>query len=112
MAYKISFVKGKSEKTSPKPITFINTFFFQFINPKGIIIALVGISTFIDVQNNFLRDTIIFTIVFFLMAVISQAAWCLTGKYMRKFATTDRFIQNFNYSMSFLLIVCVILFYV
>ena len=112
MAYKISFVKGKSEKTSPKPITFINTFFFQFINPKGIIIALVGISTFIDVQNNFFRDTIIFTIVFFLMAVSSQAAWCLTGKYMRKFATTDRFIQNFNYSMSFLLIVCVILFYV
>ena len=99
-------------KPNPKPITFINTFFFQFINPKGIIIALVGISTFIDVQNNFFRDTIIFTIVFFLMAVSSQAAWCLTGKYMRKFATTDRFIQNFNYSMSFLLIVCVILFYV
>jgi len=112
MAYKISFVKDKSEKANPKPITFVNTFFFQFINPKGIIIALVGISTFIDVQNNFFRDTIIFTIVFFLMAVSSQAAWCLTGKYMRKFATTDRFIQNFNYSMSFLLIVCVILFYV
>ena len=41
MAYKISFVKDKSEKANPKPITFVNTFFFQFINPKGIIIALV-----------------------------------------------------------------------
>jgi len=34
------------------------------------------------------------------------------GKYMRKFATSDKFIKNFNYTMSFLLIVCVILFYV
>ena len=39
MAYKISFVKDKSEKANPKPITFVNTFFFQFINPKGIILS-------------------------------------------------------------------------
>ena len=46
------------------------------------------------------------------MAVGSQAAWCLMGKYLRKFATSEQFIQNFNYTMSFLLIVCVIMFYV
>ena len=34
------------------------------------------------------------------------------GKYLRKFATSKKFIKNFNYSMSFLLIVCVIMFYV
>ena len=112
MAYKISFSSIRSEKNHPKPVTFLNTFFFQFVNPKSIIIALAAISMFIDPQENFIKDSIVLTSIFFLMAVGSQAAWCLMGKYLRKFATSDRFIKNFNYTMSFLLIVCVILFYV
>ena len=111
-AYKISFSSTKSEKFSPKPITFLNTFFFQFVNPKSIIIALAAISMFINPQENLIRDSIILTIIFFLMAVGSQTAWCLMGKYLRKFATSEQFIRNFNYTMSFLLIVCVIMFYV
>ena len=112
MAYKLSFSKNISGKSSPKPITFINTFFFQFINPKAIIYALLAISMFVDVQNNYLRDSITLTAVFFFGAVGSQLTWCLIGKYLRKFATSKKFIKNFNYSMSFLLIVCVIMFYV
>ena len=112
MAYKLSFAsQTKEKKLDPKPVTFLNTFFFQFINPKSIIVGLTAISMFID-PKNFLRDSIILTVVFFFMAIGSQTAWCLMGKYMRKFATSERFIRNFNYTMSFLLIVCVILFYV
>ncbi len=112
IAYKISFKKLKNKEISPSPVTFLNTFFFQFVNPKSIIIALTAISMFVDTQYNFLEDSVVLTIIFFIMAVVSQAAWCLMGKYLRKFATSDRFIQNFNYTMSFLLIVCVIMFYV
>jgi len=112
IAYKISFSSIKLKKASPKPVTFLNTFFFQFVNPKSIIIALAAIAMFINPQENFMRDSIILTTIFFFMAVGSQAAWCLMGKYLRKFATSDKFIKNFNYTMSFLLIVCVILFYV
>ena len=112
MAYKLSFsnIKGQ-KKIDPKPVTFLNTFLFQFVNPKSIIVGLTAISMFISAEN-LLRDSIILTVIFFFMAVGSQTAWCLMGKYMRKFATTDKFIKNFNYTMSFLLIVCVILFYV
>ena len=112
IAYKISFSSIKLKKASPKPVTFLNTFFFLFLNPKSIIIALAAIAMFINPQENFIRDSIILTTIFFFMAVGSQAAWCLMGKYLRKFATSDKFIKNFNYTMSFLLIVCVILFYV
>ena len=113
IAYKISFAgKVTKKKIDPKPVTFLNTFWFQFVNPKSIIVGLTSISLFIDTQNNYLRDSIILTSVWFCMAVGSQTAWCLMGKYMRKFATSDKFIKNFNYTMSFLLIVCVILFYV
>ncbi|MDC0477154.1 LysE family translocator [Pelagibacteraceae bacterium] len=113
MAYKLSFGgETKEKKIDPKPVTFVNTFFFQFVNPKSIIVGLTSISLFIDTENNYLRDSIILTMLWFLMAIGSQLTWCLLGKYMRKFATSDKFIKNFNYSMSFLLIVCVILFYV
>ena len=112
MAYKISFSSIKLKKASPQPVTFLNTFFFQFVNPKSIIIALAAIAMFINPQENFIKDSIILTTIFFFMAVGSQAAWCLMGKYLRKFATSDRFIRNFNYTTSFLLIVCVIMFYV
>ena len=112
LAYKISFNKTKKKNKSLKPITFLNTFFFQFVNPKSIIAGLTAVSLFVDAQNNFFQDSITFVIVMFFIAIGSQATWCLTGTYLRKFATSDKFIKNFNYTMSFLLIVCVILFYV
>ena len=112
LAYKISFSEIKSEKKVRKPVAFINTFFFQFVNPKSIIAGSTAVSLFIDIQSDYLRDSIIFVIVMFIAAVGSQSAWCLMGTYLRKFATSQKFISNFNYTMSFLLIVCVIMFYV
>ena len=113
MAYKLSFAgQTKDKKIDPKPVTFLNTFWFQFVNPKSIIVGLTSISLFIDTQNNYLRDSIVVTTVYFFMAMGSITTWCLIGKYLRKFATSEKFIRNFNYLMSFLLIVCVIMFYV
>ena len=112
LAYKIAFSNKTDEKVVKQPIGFIETFFFQFINPKGVVVAMITVSTFVDVKFNYLRDSIVVTTVFFFSAIGSITTWCLIGKYLRKFATSKNFIKNFNYIMSFLLIVCVILFYV
>ncbi len=112
LAYKIAFSSVENNKEIKKPVTFFDTFMFQFINPKGVIVAMIAVSTFIDVQNNYLWDSLVVITVYFFMAVFSVSSWCLIGKYLRKFATSKKFIKNFNYTMSFLLIVCVILFYV
>ncbi len=112
LAYKIAFSSNDNKKTLKKPIPFLGTFFFQFVNPKGVIVAMIVVSTFIDFKDNYLRDSIIVLLVTFVMAILSVSSWCLLGKNLRKFATSEKFIKNFNYIMSFLLIVCVILFYV
>ena len=112
LAYKISFSNRKLDGKTENPVKFYETFFFQFINPKGVVVAMITVSTFVDVQFNYLRDSIIVTTVYFFMAIGSITTWSLIGKYLRKFATSKKFITNFNYTMSFLLIVCVILFYV
>jgi len=112
LAYKIAFSSVNSSENIKKPVTFFDTFLFQFINPKGVMVAMIAVSTFIDVQNNYLRDALIVIITYFFMAVFSVSSWCLLGKYLRNFATSETFIKKFNYTMSFLLIVCVIMFYV
>lgn len=112
LAFKISFSKNNKGKILKTPIKFLEMFLFQFINPKSIVVAMTAISMFIDTQNNYINDIIVVTSVYFFMAIFSITSWCLLGKYLRKFVTSTKFIKNFNYSMSFLLIVCVILFYV
>jgi|TARA_B110000027_G_C16101121_1_gene293126 threonine/homoserine/homoserine lactone efflux protein len=112
LAYKVSFVRAEETKENKSPITFVDMFLFQFMNPQGILIAMMIVSTFIDPNEKYLRDAIVVTFIMFLMAFTSVSFWCLLGKYLRKFATNEKFIRIFNYSMSFLLIVCVILFYV
>ena len=112
LAYKIAFSSANDSENIKKPVLFFDTFLFQFINPKGVMVAMIAVSTFIDVQNNYLRDATIVIITYFFMAIFSVSSWCLLGKYLRKFATSKNFIRKFNYIMSFLLIVCVIMFYV
>ena len=112
LAYKIAFSSTNESENIKKPVLFFDTFLFQFINPKGVMVAMIAVSTFIDAQNNYLRDATIVIITYFFMAVFSVSSWCLLGKYLRKFATSKNFIKKFNYTMSFLLIVCVIMFYV
>ena len=111
LAYLISFSKPSKGAPIKNPITFSKAFFLQFVNPKSLVVSMTTVSIFIDPEN-YLRDSLIVISFFFLMAVVSINSWCLIGMYLRNFATSEKFIRNFNYVMSFLLIVCVIMFYV
>ena len=110
-AYKVALNKSSGEQKIKNPAKFFNMLFFQFINPKAVLFAIIVVSTFIHVNENFIRDTIIVLSVAISFSFVSIFSWCLLGKFLRKFATNRKFIQTFNYVMSFLLIVCVIMFY-
>ena len=111
LAYKISFKNILETKEIKNPVKFLNTFFFQYINPKGVIIAIICISTFVESGSNYLFHTMVVVIVSFIVSAASISSWCLLGKFLRRFATNKKFIQIFNYIMSFFLIVCVIIIY-
>ena len=111
LAYKISFQNKVQQQTVTNPVKFFHTFIFQFINPKGVIIAIITISTFVETGSNYLFHSIVVIGVSFCCAITSITSWCMLGKFLRRFATNEKFIHIFNYVMSFLLIVCVIMFY-
>ena len=111
LAYKISFKNKLETREIKNPVKFLNTFFFQYINPKGVIIAIICISTFVESGSNYLFHTMVVVIVSFIVSAASISSWCILGKFLRRFATNKKFIQIFNYIMSFFLIVCVIIIY-
>ena len=111
LSYKISFSKSLNQHENLKPVNFIETFFYQFLNPKGVIVAIIAVSSYIESGENFIKYSFWMLGVAFLFAIISIIFWTLIGKFMRKFATNDKFIKWFNYAMSLLLLSCIATFY-
>ena len=111
LAYKISFSVNLSNSKNINPVKFFDTFLFQFINPKGIMAAITLISKFV-MDDNYLNSSITVIIVCSFTAFLSITSWTFFGKFLRKFATNDSFIKNFNYAMSMLIVVCIIGFYI
>ena len=111
LAYKISFSKTSSDNIARNPVKFIETFFFQFINPKSVIVSVIMVSTYVHNGKNFLIYSFWVIGVAFIFAVISITFWALLGRFLRRFASNEKFIKRFNYVMSFLLLTCIATFY-
>ena len=112
LAYKIYFSKIDSGKKNENPVKFIETFLFQFLNPKGVLIGIIIVSTYVEHGENYLRYATQVILFAFLVSLSSITFWTFVGKYLRKFATNEKFIKYFNCVMSLLLILSIITFYI
>ena len=112
LAYKIAFSENTQEKKNENPVKFFETFFFQFLNPKGVIVGIIIVSTYVESGNNFINYSFWVILVSFVCAFISITFWTLVGKFFRRFATNDKFIKGFNYVMATLLLACITTFYI
>ena len=112
LAYKIYFSKIDSEKKNENPVKFIETFLFQFLNPKGVLIGIIIVSTYVEHGENYLKYATQVIFFAFLVSLSSITFWTFVGKYLRKFATNEKFIKYFNYVMSVLLLLSIITFYI
>jgi threonine/homoserine/homoserine lactone efflux protein len=111
LAYKISFSSSSKEDKKVNPVKFVDTFIFQFLNPKGVMAGITLVSKFV-IEDDYLNSSLTVIVVCSLTALTSITTWAFFGKFLRKFATNNTFIKRFNYAMSLLLIVCIIGFYI
>jgi len=111
LAYKLSQTKNIEEKELDKPIRFIPYFFFQFINPKGVVTAIIIVTKFIDSNENFIRDTIIVVSLCCLSAFLSISTWTMFGGYLKTVLKNKTSIAVYHYIMAFLLVMIVVLFW-
>ena len=111
LAYKIAFSKNQTENKKENPVKFFDTFFFQFLNPKGVIVGIIIVSTYVESGNNFINYSFWVILVSFICALISITFWTFVGKFFRRFATNEKFIKIFNYVMASLFLGCIGTFY-
>ena len=112
LAYKIYFSKIDDEKKNDNPVKFIETFLFQFLNPKGVLIGIIIVSTYVEHGENYLIYATQVVLFAFVVSLSSITFWTFVGKYLRKFATNEKFIKYFNCVMSLLLLLSIITFYI
>ena len=112
LAYKIAFSETINETKKENPVKFIETFLFQYLNPKGVTVAIIVVSTYIELGENYINYATQIVILAFLFSITSITLWTFVGKFLRKFATNDKFIKYFNYAMSVLLLLSIITFYI
>ena len=111
LAYKISFSKSSKEEEKKNPVTFFDTYFFQFLNPKGVLFGIIIVSTYLELGENYLSYAIQIVLLAFIFSSTSITLWTFIGKFLRKFATNDKFINYFNYAMSLLLLLSIVTIY-
>ena len=112
LAYKIASSTKSTDVERENPVKFIETFFFQYLNPKGVTVAIIVVSTYVEYGVNYVNYATQIVLLAFLFSLSSITLWTFIGKFLRKFATNDKFIKYFNYAMSGLLLLSIITFYI
>ena len=112
LAYKIAFSTSSNETQKENPVKFIETFLFQYLNPKGVTVPIIVFSTYVELGVKYISYATQIVALAFLFSVTSITLWTFVGKFLRKFATNDKFIKYFNYVMSGLLLLSIITFYI
>ena len=112
LAYKIASSTSSDEIKKENPVKFIETFLFQYLNPKGVMVAIIVVSTYVELGENYFSHATQVVALAFLFSSTSITLWTFIGKFLRKFATNDKFIKYFNYAMSMLLLLSIITFYI
>jgi len=111
LAYKIASSSVSDETKKENPVKFIETFLFQYLNPKGVMVAIIVVSTYVELGENYLSHATQVVLLAFLFSSTSITLWTFIGKFLRKFATNEKFIKYFNYAMSVLLLLSIVTFY-
>ena len=112
LAFKIASATNSQETKKENPVKFIETFLFQYLNLKGVMVAIIVVSTYVELGENYINYATQVIALAFLFSSTSITLWTFIGKFLRKFATNDKFIKYFNYAMSGLLLLSIITFYI
>jgi threonine/homoserine/homoserine lactone efflux protein len=90
-----------------RPLTFFQAAAFQWINPKGVVIALGAITLFVSPARP-IADLSILLTVFGVITMLSTICWSLFGVALRRLLRDRRRARIFNVCMALLLIVSIL----
>src|SRR5438067_9384368 len=103
MAWRIA-IAGSAEGPMTAPAGFFGMAAFQWVNPKGWLVGVAAIATFLDRRaGGALAQAVIFAILFSLVAFPSCLPWLAFGAALQRFLRTPRARRILNGAMPALL---------
>ena len=105
LAFKIATAKGIGTKaTGGRPMRFSGAVAFQFVNPKGWVMALGTVSTYVP-GRAFLANLMVALLVFTVTDAFTVFAWTAFGMGIRRILNRPLMLRVFNIGMGLLLVV-------
>ncbi|MGX9461736.1 LysE family translocator [Shewanella sp. A14] len=95
-------------KQVSKPFSFIQAAAFQWVNPKGWIMAVGAIATFTSVQQELNSQVMTIASVFLCVAFPCAMVWLSFGVALKRLLKNERQQRIFNVSMALLLVASII----
>lgn len=113
LSYRIYTSVNTEDLSKSKPITFMESSLFQYVNPKGVMMAITTISIYTDhinfkFINSFNEGMIYILIAFTISNIIAVITWTSVGVFIGQFIKSARGIKIFNALMAFLLVLTII----
>lgn len=110
LAWKIANASRTSESGATKPVGFFGAAFFQWVNPKGWLVAVGAAGTYLqpDAGSQLLR-ALVFAALFFSVALPSGFVWLVLGASMQCWLRDERSARIFNGVMALTLAASVVM---
>jgi threonine/homoserine/homoserine lactone efflux protein len=98
--------------SSARPFTFLQAALFQWVNPKGWMMAVGALSTYTTVGGDFPAETLTIAVVFGAIGLPSVALWALLGVGIGRMLQTPWALRAFNVTTALLLVGSLVLMFV
>ncbi len=92
-----------AQENGRKPLSFLQAFLFQWVNPKAWIIALSAVTTYTTVDNVTMQ-TLLLAVIFAIVTLPTLALWTMTGVGAARLLRSAHAMRMFNIVMAVLLV--------
>lgn len=103
LAWKIAHAGDAGSASSREPLTFMQAALFQWVNPKGVAIAIAAAANFLKPESLALDLPIMLALIL-AVSISSASAWALFGQGVRGLLASERRRRIFNWTMAVLLV--------
>jgi threonine/homoserine/homoserine lactone efflux protein len=101
LAWRIATAGPIEQGDNPRarPLSFLGAAAFQWVNPKGVMMALSAVATYAP-KDGYLANIALITAAFGLVNLPCVSVWVLFGTVLRRVLTDPRWVRLFNYGMA------------
>jgi threonine/homoserine/homoserine lactone efflux protein len=101
LAWKIARAGSAGEASATKPVGLFGAAFFQWVNPKGWLVAVGAASTYLQPDTgSLLLQALVLAALFFAVAFPSGLVWLGLGASMQGLLRNERHARVFNIAMA------------